>query len=88
MGDIASAISHYRLAAAYPETFYGQLALARTEAAPMLHLNDTDVAAAASGEIENDPLMPQIRVLADLGQASDLRLFAEADARSIPRPGI
>ena len=33
--------SHYRLAAAYPETFYGQLALARIEPAPVLHLNET-----------------------------------------------
>ena len=42
-----------------------------------------DVAAAANSEIENDPLMPQIRVLADLGQAGDLRLFAEADAAGL-----
>ena len=43
LGDTASAYGHYRLAAAYPETFYGQLAIARTETAPVLHLNDTAV---------------------------------------------
>jgi soluble lytic murein transglycosylase len=86
MGDTAAAISHYRLASAYPETFYGQLALARTQAAPLLHVNDSDVVAAARGEIENDPLMPQIRVLADLGQASDLRQFAQADAQVYSSP--
>ena len=86
MGDTAAAISHYRLAAVYPETFYGQLALARTQAAPLLHVNDSDVVAAARSEIENDPLMPQIRVLADLGQARDLLLFAEADAQVYSSP--
>ena len=40
---------HYRLAAAYPETFYGQIALARIEAAPVLHLNDTAVEAGGRG---------------------------------------
>ena len=86
MADAPAAISHYRLAAAYPETFYGQLALARTQAAPLLHVNDTDVTAAAKSEIESDPLMPQIRVLADLGDASDLRQFAEADAQVYSSP--
>ncbi len=32
MGDTASALAHYRQAAAYPDTFYGQIALAHTEA--------------------------------------------------------
>jgi len=86
MGENASAVSHYRLAAAYPETFYGQLALARVEIQPVLHLGQTDVVAAEKGEIENDALMPQIRVLADLGQESDLRLFAEADAAAYSSP--
>ena len=45
LGDLANAYVHYRLAAAYSDTFYGQLAIARTEAAPLLHLNDTLVAA-------------------------------------------
>ncbi len=85
-GDNDDALTHYRLAGAYPETFYGQLAQARTQDAPLLHVNDTEVAAAARSEIENDPLMPQIRVLADLGQADDLRLFAEAEAQVYSSP--
>jgi soluble lytic murein transglycosylase len=84
LGDMSAAIGHYKLAAAYPETFYGQLALARTEAAPLLHVIDSAVVAAARGEIENDALMPQIRVLADLGQGSSLMQFAEADAQTYP----
>ena len=86
LGDPASAASHYRLAAAYPDTFYGQLAIARTEAAPLLHLNDTPVEPVAKAAIENDTLMPQIRVLAELGQANDLRLFAARAAEMYPAP--
>jgi len=86
LGDAASAYSHYRLAATYSDTFYGQLAIARTEAAPLLHLNDISVEPVAKGTIENDTLMPQIRVLAELGQANDLRLFAARSAELYPAP--
>jgi soluble lytic murein transglycosylase len=86
MGDKDNAYAHYRLAAIYPESFYGQLAVARTESAPLLHVNNSDAAAAEKSEIENDRLMPQIRVLADLGQADDLRFFAEADAQAYSSP--
>ena len=47
--DMASACAHYRLAAGYPETFYGQVALARLDATPALHLNDTPVEAVRHG---------------------------------------
>ncbi len=86
LGDTPSAIAHYRLASAYPEVFYGQLAQARIEPAPVLHLNEAAVSAAARAEIENDALMPQIRVLAELGQVGDLRLFASADAQVYSSP--
>jgi soluble lytic murein transglycosylase len=86
MNDREHALAHYQLAARYPETFYGQLALARSEAQPLLAIKDSDVAAMEKSEIENDPLMPQIRVLADLGLGSDLRLFAAAEARDYPAP--
>ena len=41
-------------AAAYSDTFYGQLAMARTEAAPVLHLVDSIVEPVAKAGIEND----------------------------------
>jgi soluble lytic murein transglycosylase len=85
-GDIPNAYAHYRLAAAWPETFYGQLAIARTQTAPVLHLNDTAIDPAAKAEIEGDPLMPAIKVLADLGQAGDLMLFAQKDAETYSSP--
>ncbi len=52
----------------------------------MLHLNDTPVTPIAKREIENDPLMPQMRVLADLDQLTYLRLFAEREAEVYPSP--
>ncbi len=85
-GNPALAYDHYRLAAAYPETFYGQLAIARTEAAPLLHLNEAQVVPIARSEVENDPLMPQMRVLADLDQITYLRLFAEREAEVYSSP--
>src|SRR6185437_6698021 len=85
-GNPALAYDHYRLAAAYPETFYGQLAIARTETAPLLHLNETQVVPIARSEVENDPLMPQMRVLADIDQTTYLRLFAEREAEIYSSP--
>lgn len=86
LGDTAQAYTHYRLAAAYPESFYGQLAVARTESAPLLRLNETLVEPVARSEVENDPLMPQMRVLADLDQITTLRLFAEREAEVYSSP--
>ncbi len=86
-GDTAAALTRYRAAAAYPETFYGQIALARTDAAPMLRLADTIVEAAAPSEVESDALMDEIKVLADLGQAGSLRAFIDrtVEVHSSPR---
>jgi soluble lytic murein transglycosylase len=86
LDDKASALTHYRLAAAYPETFYGQIALAHIDATPTLHLSDTAVDAAAPSELDSDPLMPEIKVLADLGQAGSLRVFVDRDVEVYSSP--
>lgn len=86
MGDTASALSHYRQAASWPETFYGQIALAHIEASPELHLSDSAVEPAAASEVETDPLMPEIKVLADLGQEENLRLFVDRDIETYSSP--
>jgi soluble lytic murein transglycosylase len=86
LGDTASALAHYRHAANWPETFYGQIALAHIEASPLLHLSDTAVEAAAVPEVDADPLMPEIKVLADLGQVDSLRLFVDRDAETYSSP--
>ncbi len=87
LGDTGAALNHYRQAAAFPETFYGQIALAHTDPAPVLHLSDNAVEAAAASELEASPLMDEIKVLADLGQASSLRAFIdrEVEVYSSPR---
>jgi soluble lytic murein transglycosylase len=76
-GDLAKAVQSYRLAADIPETFYGQLALARIEAAPRLRLPETpaDPARARAG-YEKSGVVHAIHVLGDLGAQNLLRLFA------------
>ena len=86
-GDNAAALGRYRAAAAYPDTFYGQVALARSEAAPVLRLTETIVEPAPPSEVEAAPLINEIKVLADLGQAASLRSFVErhVETHSSPR---
>jgi soluble lytic murein transglycosylase len=86
LGDNASARAHYRLAAGYPETFYGQLALARIDPSPTLRLSDTAVEAVNAAELDGDALMSEIKVLAELGQTGTLRQFVERDAAAYPSP--
>jgi soluble lytic murein transglycosylase len=86
LGDKANAAAHYKLAGAYPETFYGQLALLKTDSGAVLHLSDTALEAAPAATVEADTFMPQIKVLADLGQHDTLRLFVEREAAIDPAP--
>ncbi|HSZ75038.1 MAG TPA: lytic transglycosylase domain-containing protein, partial [Rhizomicrobium sp.] len=76
LGDAAAAWRQYRQAADLPDTFYGQLALAHIEASPVLHLRDTDPGAAIIGaDYENRDIIRAIKILADLGEESFLRVF-------------
>lgn len=84
LGDSSSAMAQYRRAAAYPETFYGQLALAKTGG--VVRLTEAAIETAPESELEASPFMPAIKVLAELGQASELRLFVDADLAAHPGP--
>ncbi|HTP77363.1 MAG TPA: lytic transglycosylase domain-containing protein [Rhizomicrobium sp.] len=85
MGDFASAIAQYKLAARAPETFYGQVALARVDPAPVLHVNDLQADADdVKPEFDKDELVRAVRVLADLGQENILRVFALRDQELHP----
>jgi len=76
-GDVASAVAQYKLAAQAPDSFYGQIALARIDATPVLHVSDLQVdATAARDEFDKDELVRAMRVLADLGLEDMLRIFA------------
>ncbi|HEY0104580.1 MAG TPA: lytic transglycosylase domain-containing protein, partial [Rhizomicrobium sp.] len=88
LGNTADAYTQYKLAAQAPESFYGQVALARIDATPVLHLNEaaTDARDGAA-DAEKDDLMHAIRVLADLGQVNFVRIFAlrEGELHGEPR---
>jgi soluble lytic murein transglycosylase len=76
-GESAAAIQEYRIAAADAPTFFGQLALTRIQASPLLHLETTPVDPdSARALYERDDLVSAIRVAADLGLESPLREFA------------
>jgi soluble lytic murein transglycosylase len=84
-GNLTDAWQQYRLAAKAPNTFYGQVALARIDATPTLHIADMAVdAASAKAEFEQDDLTHPMKVLADLGQVSLLRTFALHDQELHP----
>jgi soluble lytic murein transglycosylase len=91
-GDAAMAALYYQKGAAYPDTYYGQLALTHISPTPVLHLPDASVPpAVARAQIEDTEMTRAIRVLADLGEEHLLRLFANAyvgpepDAKSASR---
>ena len=79
-GNIASAWQHYRHAADAPETFYGQLALARITGEPQLRMHDPAIdASAIRNDYEHEALTRAIHILADLGAEPMLRHFAVHD---------
>ncbi|HSC60688.1 MAG TPA: lytic transglycosylase domain-containing protein [Rhizomicrobium sp.] len=85
-GDTANAATAYHTATAAPETFYGQLALAKIDATPHVALVETP-AETATTAYDGDKLSAAVRVLADLGQLSLLRVFAVQDATVYSQPG-
>ncbi len=76
LGDNADAWEQYHLASKAPTTFYGQVALARIDSTPTLHIIETPVEPGGKAEFEQDDLVHAMHVLADLGQVSLLRTFA------------
>ncbi|MBV9540286.1 MAG: lytic transglycosylase domain-containing protein [Alphaproteobacteria bacterium] len=85
-GNKAQALAQYRMAAQAPESFYGQLALARSDATPLLHVNENG-AAADAGDFETSDVGKAVRVLADLGQVNFVRIFALRVQELHPEPG-
>ena len=76
LGDDAKAYQAYSLAAAVPETFYGQLALTHIDATPKLRLTSAQAETVPSlAAFERDDLVKAMRVLADLGAQDWLRVL-------------
>ncbi len=87
LGDLGNSQAQYALAAEVSETFYGQLAQARIESAPVLHLSDTDIdVAPAKADFDRLELVRAMRLLADLGEEGTLRTFANRVAELYPQP--
>lgn len=79
MGKDADARRSYELASKEPETFYGQIALARLDGRPLLHVPDVAIEPIPKEAFEKETLTRPMEVLADLGEQSLLRAFAMRD---------
>ena len=77
LGNTAEAADHYHRAAKDSATFYGQLALARIEDHPVLHVSESSPDTSAIRAVFNaDDRTQAMRVLAEMGEDDLLRSFA------------
>ncbi len=88
LGNTQQAIAAYRAGAADPGTYYGQLALARIDEAPMLNMVGTlpDIASVKPA-FDQDERVRAMHVFADTGQSVLLRIFAMNIAAEAEVPG-
>jgi len=88
MGTPADALAEYRIAAQHSATFYGQLAVAKIAANPVLHVNAvaSEPSPAERAAFEADDRVKAIRLLADFSDRSTMRLFALSIASDPPEP--
>ncbi|HEY2070918.1 MAG TPA: lytic transglycosylase domain-containing protein [Rhizomicrobium sp.] len=88
MGEDGKAWEAYHKASLIPETFYGQLALARIDATPHLHFSENvgEAGPELRAAYEDEDLTRAMRVLGDLGMESLLRAFAVHDVEVYPEP--
>ena len=88
MGAPADALVEYRAAAQHSATFYGQLAVAKITSNPVLHVDAvaSEATPVERAAFEADDRVKAIRLLADLGDRSAMRLFALSIASDPPEP--
>jgi soluble lytic murein transglycosylase len=85
-GQFQQANAYFQRAAAYPELFYGQLALerlGRSMSAPPQALASITTTAAQRAAFNNRRLVQAVRVLGQQGQSTDQALFVRALAESL-----
>jgi soluble lytic murein transglycosylase len=85
-GQFQTANSYFRQAAAYPELFYGQLALerlGRTVQAPPQAIPQYVTTAAQRTAFNNRSLVQAIRLLGQQGRSAEQALFVKALAQSL-----
>jgi soluble lytic murein transglycosylase len=86
MGQTADAVTAYRSAAESHETFYGQLALARIEEAPVITfpIESSAPSARERDAFNGDDRIIAIRLLSEIGERDRARLFAIRIANDTP----
>jgi soluble lytic murein transglycosylase len=86
MNKPVDAAAEYRIAAAYPAVFYGQLALANVADAPLLHMNvmASDPLPSDRAAFDADERVQAIRLLVDFNDRTTIRQFALAIATDTP----
>jgi soluble lytic murein transglycosylase len=85
-GQFQTANSYFQQAAAYPELFYGQLALerlGRSVQAPPQAIPQYVTTAAQRTAFNNRPIVQAIRLLGQQGRSSEQALFVKALAESL-----
>ena len=85
-GRIADANNYFQRSAAYPELFYGQLALerlGRSVAAPPQSMASITTTAAQRAEFNNRRLVQATRIAAQQGSANERALFVRALSESL-----
>lgn len=87
-GDMPRAAQEYARAAENPETFYGELALAKMAGNPVLKVADATSMPApmARAAFDADERVQAIRLLAETGDRADIRQFAAALDNDPPLP--
>ncbi|MBV9571177.1 MAG: lytic transglycosylase domain-containing protein [Alphaproteobacteria bacterium] len=85
-GQYAQAREDYRAAAQSPQTFYGELALAKLDPAARLHVPETaaDATPAELAHYQARDLTHVMHALGDLGLVAFLRVFATYDVETHP----
>ena len=88
-GELPAAVRAYHLAAAHPDTFYGQLALARLDPNANLILPQSKSDPARIGiSYERAEMTRAIHILAQLHAGRFVRIFAEHDVKLHPNPSF
>lgn len=85
-GHFAAANSYFQQAAAYPELFYGQLALerlGRSVQAPAQAVPQYVTTAALRAQFNNRTLVQAVRILGQQGRSNEQALFVKALAQSL-----
>ena len=88
-GELLAAVRAYHRAAAHPDTFYGQLALARLDPnADLILPRSKSDPASIGASYDGEKMTRAIHILAQLHAGRFVRIFAEHDVKLHPKPSF